>query len=215
VELLDAVEVRVLGSLLEKEIATPEYYPLTTNALVNACNQKSNREPVVSYDEGAVEDALECLRAKRLASTITGAGLRVPKHRQVFSETFNLGRREHAVLCVLMLRGPQTAGEIRERASRLHEFSDTEAVENCIERLMERQPDALVAKLPRLPGTKEPRYAHLLSGSPQFEQPQPVAVEPARPREDRLAALELEVQSLREDFDRIREQFASFRRQFE
>jgi uncharacterized protein len=215
VELLDAVEVRVLGSLLEKEIATPEYYPLTTNALVNACNQKSNRDPLVAYDDGTVEDALECLRAKRLAATVTGAGIRVPKHRQLFSETFNLGRRELAVLCVLMLRGPQTIGEIRERAGRLHEFSDTDAVENCLERLMERQPEPLAARLPRQPGTKEPRYTHLLSGSVQMEQQHQAAAEAPRPREDRLAALELEVKSLREEFDRIREQFAVFRRQFE
>jgi uncharacterized protein len=215
VELLDAVEVRVLGSLLEKEIATPEYYPLTTNALVNACNQKSNRDPVLSYDEGTVEDALDCLRAKKLAATVTGAGIRVPKHRQLFSEALNLGRRELAVLCVLMLRGPQTTGEIRERAGRLHEFSDTEAVENCLERLMDRQPDPLVARLPRQPGTKEPRYAHLLAGAIQMEQPQQTVAEMPRPREDRLAALELEVKLLRREFEQIREQFASFRRQFE
>src|ERR1700694_5027102 len=121
---LDPVEVRVLGALLEKEIATPEYYPLSLNALVNACNQKSNREPVVSYDEDIAETALEGLRAKGLAVRITGADIRVPKHGQRFTEKFNLGRREAALLCVLMLRGPQTVGELRGRSERLHTFDD-------------------------------------------------------------------------------------------
>lgn len=161
---LDAVEVRVLGSLIEKEIATPEYYPLTLNALVNACNQKQNREPVVNFDEDTVDAALESLRQKRLAATVTGAGIRVPKHRELLTEALNLGRRELALICVLMLRGQQTAGELRDRAGRLHEFTDLEEVDSVLERLIERQPDPLVKRLPRQPGTKEPRYAHLLSG---------------------------------------------------
>src|SRR5438105_4089306 len=134
---LDAAEARVLGSLLEKEIATPEYYPLSLNALVNACNQKSNREPVVSYDEDIVEAALEGLRAKGLASRITGADTRVPKHEQRFMEKCNLGRREVAVMCVLMLRGPQTVGELRGRTERLYAFDDLEAVESTLQRLAE------------------------------------------------------------------------------
>ena len=126
---LDAAEARVLGSLLEKEIATPDYYPLSLNALVNACNQKSNREPVVSYDQDTVETALEGLRAKGLAVRMIGGDSRVPKHGQRFTEKFNLGRREAAVLCVLMLRGPQTVGELRGRSERLYQFEDLEGVE--------------------------------------------------------------------------------------
>src|SRR4051812_7096821 len=161
---LDAAEARVLGSLLEKEIATPEYYPLSLNALVNACNQKSNREPVVNFDEDTVEQALERLRDKGLTSRITGRDVRVPKYAHRLSETFNFGRREAAVMCVLMLRGPQTTGELRGRSERLYTFDDLEAVEATLNRLAEWQPEPLVKKLPRQPGFKEGRYAHLLSG---------------------------------------------------
>src|SRR5215475_9824844 len=133
---LSAAAARVLGSLLEKEIATPEYYPLSLNALVNACNQKSNREPVVSYDDDTVEDALERLRAVGLAVRISGES-RVPKHAQRFTEKFNLGRREAAVMCVLMLRGPQTSGELRGRTERLYSFEDLEGVESTLGRLTE------------------------------------------------------------------------------
>ncbi len=208
---LDPAEVRVLGSLIEKEIATPEYYPLTLNALVNACNQKSNRDPLVDFDDGTVDDALDSLRQKRLAATLSGAGMRVPKHRQLFSETLNLGRRELALLCVLMLRGPQTAGELHARTERLHPFTDIEEVESCAQRLMERQPDPLVVRLPVQPGRKEPRYAHLLSGEVSME----AVAEPPRPREDRFAALETEIGELRREVQQLRQQFADFRRQFE
>src|SRR5712692_8441426 len=141
---LHPVEARVLGSLLEKEITTPEYYPLTLNALVNACNQKSNRDPLVSYDEDTVKRALESLRMKGLVLEITGGGNRVPKHGQRFSEALNLGRRELAILCELMLRGPQTSGELRSRTERLHEFTDLTEVESCLKGLMERDPNPLV-----------------------------------------------------------------------
>src|SRR5215469_818461 len=129
--LLDAAQVRVLGALMEKEMATPEYYPLSLNALVNACNQKSNREPVVSYDEATVENALAELRAKGMATRISGES-RVPKHGQRFTETYNLGRREAALMCVLLLRGSQTTGELRGRTQRLHEFEDLEGVESTL-----------------------------------------------------------------------------------
>lgn len=208
---LDAAEVRVLGSLIEKEIATPEYYPLTLNALVNACNQKSSRNPLVDYDEQTVEEALEQLRLKRLVATVSGAGMRVPKHRQLLSEALNLGRRELALLCVLMLRGPQTAGELHARTERLHSFTDIEEVESCAQRLIEWQPGPLVARLPVQPGRKEPRYMHLLSGEVPMEAPAP----PPRQREDRFAALETEIAELRRAVEQIREQFAEFRRQFE
>jgi uncharacterized protein YceH (UPF0502 family) len=211
--LLSAVEVRVLGSLVEKEIATPEYYPLTINALVNACNQKSNRDPVTSYDEETVADAVDSLREKKLAAVITGAGMRVPKHRELLAETLNLGRRELAILCELMVRGPQTVGELRDRAARLHPFTDLEEVESVLRRLAEQEPEPLVVRLPRQPGTKEPRNAHLLSGEPPGG---PVAPPPEAPaREDRLAALEASVQELREEVRGLREQLDRFRAQFE
>src|ERR1035441_8005824 len=136
---LDTAEVRVLGALLEKEISTPEYYPLSLSALVNACNQKSNRDPVVAYDDDTVEDALERLRLKGLTSRITGRDSRVPKHEQRFTEKYNLGRREAAILCVLMLRGWQTPGELRGRSERLHTFDDLDEVESTLGRLTEME----------------------------------------------------------------------------
>jgi uncharacterized protein len=212
--LLDPVEARLLGSLIEKEIATPEYYPLTLNALIAAANQKSNRDPVVGYDEETVAAALDRLRAKGLVAEITGAGLRVPKYRQLFGEALNLGRREIALLCVLMLRGPQTVGELRERAGRLHPFSDLEEVESVLEHLLTGQPDPLVARLPRQPGTKEARFVHLLSGVPP-EPAREAAAPPLSPRPDRLQALETELARLRDEVDSLKEQFARFRAQFE
>lgn len=212
--LLDPVEARLLGSLIEKEIATPEYYPLTLNALIAAANQKSNRDPVVGYDEETVAAALDRLRAKGLVAEITGAGLRVPKYRQLFGEALNLGRREIALLCVLMLRGPQTVGELRERAGRLHPFSDLEEVESVLEHLLTGQPDPLVARLPRQPGTKEARFVHLLSGAPP-EPAREAAAPPLSPRPDRLQALETELARLRDEVDSLKEQFARFRAQFE
>jgi uncharacterized protein YceH (UPF0502 family) len=208
---LNPAEVRVLGALIEKDIATPEYYPLTLNALVNACNQKSNRDPVVDYGEEEVEEALESLRQKKLAATITGAGMRVPKHRHLFSEALNLGRRELAILCELMLRGPQTTGELHNRAARLHPFTGLDEVNACLERLIEWQPDPLVVRLPRQPGTKEPRCAHLLSG----EVSAAPAAAPPRPREDRLEALETAVAELRREVEDLKSQLAEFRRQFD
>ncbi len=159
-ELLDASEVRVLGALLEKEATTPEYYPLSLNALVNACNQKSNRDPVVSYDEDTVYDAVNRLREKKLALTVTGSG-RVNKYSQRISETLNLGRRELAVLCTLMLRGPQTLGEIKDRSERMFAFADLSETETVLEKLADWPGGGLAKKLPRQPGQKEARYAHL------------------------------------------------------
>jgi len=208
---LDETEVRVLGALMEKEIATPEYYPLSLNALVNACNQKSNREPVVSYDEATVDAALAGLRAKGLALRISGPDMRVPKHQHRLSESFNLGRREAAILCVLMLRGPQTAGELRGRTERLYEFDDLEAVDACLTRLMEWQPDPLVARLPRQAGYKETRYAHLLSGEP----PAQLVAQASGVREDPIARLQARVDNLEQEVAELKGQFAEFRKQFE
>jgi uncharacterized protein YceH (UPF0502 family) len=204
---LDGPEARVLGALLEKEIATPEYYPLSLNALVNACNQKSNREPVVSYDEDTVEQALESLRLKGLAVRITGRDSRVPKHGQRFTETFNLGRREAAIICVLLLRGPQTPGELRGRSERLHEFDDLEAVENTLNHLAEL---GMVKKLARLPGSREARFAHLLSGDVEVgEEAAPAAPAPSRGSglEERIAILEQDLAALRSAFDDFRRRF--------
>lgn len=211
---LDAVEVRVLGALIEKEITTPEYYPLSLNALIAACNQKSGRDPVVQYDEETVEAALERLRQKRLAGTITGAGLRVPKHRQRLAEQLNLGRRELALLCVLMLRGPQTPGELRARSASMHAFTDADEVVTCLERMSGQAPP-LVVRLPRQPGAREHRYVHLLSGPPELAAVSPAEPETVHPRPDRLAALEAEVAALRADVDQLKRTFEEFRRQFE
>ena len=182
----------MLGALLEKESTTPEYYPMSLNALVNACNQKSNRHPVVSYDEETVTRALEMLKGKRFAATILGGG-RVAKYAQRFSETLNMGRRELALMCTLMLRGQQTLGELRDRSDRMHHFEDLSEVESCLHHLHER---GMATKLERRPGQKESRYAHLLSG--------PVAAEDfgetesfAGPQGDRLTILEAEVAELR------------------
>jgi hypothetical protein len=205
---LDADEVRVLGSLLEKEVTTPEYYPLSLNALLNACNQKSNRDPVVHFDENTLERALYTLRDKGLTLNITGAGSRVPKFGHRLSEKLNLGRRELAILCELMLRGPQTLGELRTRAERMHPFDDLAEVESVIDHLPE-----LVTKLPRRPGEKEARYAHLLSGVPSGESY--VATSATEPRSDRVTVLEGEVAQLRRELEDLKHQFAGFQKQFE
>jgi uncharacterized protein YceH (UPF0502 family) len=211
---LDPVETRVLGSLVEKEITTPEYYPLTLNALVNACNQKSSREPVVSYDDATVEEALERLREKKLVYVISGAGMRVPKYSHRLGETFNFGRRELALLCVLMLRGPQTVGELRGRTERMHHFDDLEQVEGVLDKLADWNGDRLATRLPTQPGTKEPRYAHLPSGEvPAWSGP--VETAPAHVSGDRIGELEAEVAALREEVESLKRQFADFRRQFE
>jgi uncharacterized protein YceH (UPF0502 family) len=200
---LDAAEVRVLGALLEKEIATPDYYPLSLNALVNACNQKSNREPVVNYDEDTVETALTGLRAIGMAVRITGDS-RVPKHGQRFTEKYNLGRREAAILCVLLLRGPQTTGELRGRTERLHEFDDLESVDGTISRLTEM---GFVTTLPRQAGYKEPRHAHLLSGPVSTTEEVPAAAERGPTDRERIAALETALADLRREFDAFKVKF--------
>lgn len=205
--------MRVLGALLEKESTTPEYYPLSLNALVNACNQKSNRHPVVSYDDDTVSDAIDLLRNRGFAATITG-GSRVSKFAQRFSEKLNLGRRELAVLTTLLLRGPQTVGELRDRSERMHDFVDIEEVEACLQRLGEHPAGPLVTKLPRFPGQKEARYAHLLGGPVETQETGNEA-EPTSAGGGRLAALESEMARLRDEVRDLRDQFAAFRRQFE
>jgi uncharacterized protein YceH (UPF0502 family) len=215
---LTSVEVRVLGSLIEKEITTPEYYPLTLNALTNACNQISNRDPVVSFDDRTVARALEALREKNLAWMVTGIG-RVPKYEQNFGEAYKLAEQEVAVLCVLMLRGPQTVGEIRGRTGRLYEFKELEEVELTLQALMTAQPPFAV-KLPRQPGTKESRYAHLLAGEVQIEEREiATRLEPATlevlKENERLTRIEEELAQVRGDLAELRQQVVEFKKQFE
>src|SRR5579864_893958 len=167
--LLSDVETRVLGSLVEKELTTPEYYPLSLNALVNACNQKSNRDPVTSLDEKAVREALHALDKKGLAGPADNMVSRVAKYEHRLQEAYNFTRHEIAVLAELLLRGPQTPGELRSRADRMHKFDDLGVVHTTLQRLMKRE-QPLVKVLPRQPGTKEARYAHLLSGDVEVPQ---------------------------------------------
>jgi uncharacterized protein len=206
-EILGATEVRVLGALIEKEATTPEYYPLSLNALINACNQKSNRDPVVNYDEDTVHDAVDRLREKKLALTIVGSG-RVDKYSQRMSETLNLGRRELAVLCTLLLRGPQTLGEIRDRSERMFSFADLSETESVLEKLAEWPGGALARKLPRQPGQKEARYAQLLSGEPTVD-----AVEvPAPSSTSKVAQLESDLSQLRSEFNELKKRFDELER---
>jgi uncharacterized protein YceH (UPF0502 family) len=222
--LLNEVEVRVIGSLIEKQVTTPEYYPLTLNALVNACNQLSNREPVVAYDEKTVARALESLREKNLAYVFYGSDSRVPKYKHVMMEIFHLAPPELAVMCVLMLRGPQTIGEIRGRTGRLYEFADLPEVEATLENLLARDDPAMVARLPRMAGQKEARYAHLLAGEVSVvgavaEQPRAPRTEAAvlevRAENEKVSRLEAEVETLRREVAYLREQFEDFKKQFE
>lgn len=190
---LDAVEARVVGALSEKDLATPEYYPMSLNALVNACNQKSNREPAVQYDDATVHSALASLERRGWVQEVFEPGSRVTRYRHCLAERLELRRSEQAVLTVLLLRGPQTAGELRTRTERLYEFSDLDAVQTALRRLAERTPMPLVRRLPRQPGMKENRWSHLLCGEPEMALP---AVEPPAPREDRIGDLEARVAAL-------------------
>jgi len=195
---LNAVEVRVLGALIEKENTTPEYYPMSLNALVAACNQKSNRWPVSEYTDDDVLAAIDGLRPRGFAATIIG-GSRVTKFAQRFTEKLNLGRRETAIMCVLMLRGPQTIGEIKGRTERMYGFADLEEVDTVLHKMIDQPEDALVQKLAHAPGTKEPRFAQTLGGPVEFATAPPHA-----PAQDRLALLEAEVGRLRDELAELR-----------
>ncbi|HEY3840130.1 MAG TPA: YceH family protein [Bryobacteraceae bacterium] len=213
--LLDSEEVRVLGALIEKETTTPEYYPMSLNALVNACNQKSNRHPVVNYDEEIVLQAVDRLRDKKMAAVIVGGG-RVNKYAQRFSELLNLGRRETALMCTLLLRGPQTLGELSGRSERMHAFEDLDEVDRTLDRMASHEAGKLVTKLARVPGQKESRYAQLLSGEPPEEELAAVSA-PASSTPvaaDRISALENEVAALRSEVEELRRQLEAFQRQF-
>lgn len=204
--ILHPVETRVLGALIEKDLATPDYYPLSLNALTNACNQKTNREPVTAYEDADVRASLESLRELRLVAFVTEAGSRVEKYRHRMSELYNLSGGELAILAVLFLRGPQTMAELRERTGRLHAFTDNDAVQHALNKLAAREPDPFVRLLPKVPGTKEPRWAHLFSGEPQMPDTA-VAPAAASPLAERVAALEEELRQLRAEFDRFKSQF--------
>jgi len=210
-------ETRVLGCLIEKQITTPEYYPLTLNGLINACNQKSNRDPVVTYEEMTVLRALDALREKKLARMVSMAESRVAKYRQVFTDTANLTEQGLGLLCVLMLRGPQTVGELRTRTERLCPFSNLEEVEKALQQLIEREPEPLVALLPRQVGFKEPRYAQLLGGELSGEALTDFAAPPPgrSSATDRVALLEAEIESLRQNLLDLQQQFREFKKQFE
>ena len=214
--MLTDIETRVLGSLIEKQVTTPEYYPLTLNALTLACNQKNNRYPVTSYSEHQVADALESLREKSLTYVFYGSTSRVPKYKHVMPEVMHLNHAETALMCVLMLRGAQTIGELRGSASRLHEFSSLEEVEETLNGLISREPEPLVARLPRQPGQKEGRFAHLLSGEIDVEA---LSVElertPRRSGSEHVERLEQKVDALTVEVEKLKERFEEFRKQFD
>jgi len=197
------VELRTLGALIEKESTTPEYYPLTLNALLAACNQKSNRWPVSEYDETDIREALEGLRSRGFAAEITG-GSRVAKYAQRFTEKLNLGRRETAILCVLTLRGQQTLGEIKGRTERMYAFSDLDEVEMVLHKLSERAEGPLVQKLAPAPGMKEPRYAQTLAGTVEQSTASAPPTASSHSASDRIAALENEVSLLRNEVAELR-----------
>src|SRR5213075_1514028 len=203
---LTDIEVRVLGSLIEKDITTPDYYPLSLNALVNACNQKNNRDPLMTLDEDSVRQALSSLQERRMAGPAGGADSRVAKYEHRLQEVFNFDRRETAIVCVLLLRGPQTPGELRGRTDRMYRFEALDDVQATLQKLMDRQPP-LVRVLPRQPGTKESRYVHLFAGT-DFEQTMPAHDEPLpRPAsDDRVTKLELEMSSLKREVSEIKAQ---------
>jgi uncharacterized protein len=224
--ILNDAEARVLAALVEKEITTPNYYPLSLNALANACNQKSNREPVMSLDEDTIRRALHSLDEQCLVRAVTAADSRVTKYEHRFQEAFNFTRPETAIICQLLLRGPQTPGELRSRAERMHHFDDLSVVQSTLQRLMTRDP-ALVKALPRQPGTKEVRYAHLLAGdveggSVTVASPAPpplAAATVSRPSgsisDERIARLEEEIANVRAELADVRQQLAAFQKQFQ
>jgi len=215
---LSPVEARILGCLMEKERTVPENYPLSLNSLVAACNQTTSREPVTAYDQGTIEEGIGGLREKKLLTVVFGGGSRVQKYRHNLPEYFNLDRRDAAILCVLLLRGPQTAGELRSRTERLFHFATPEELEGCLQGL-ERGDSPLIKLLPQQPGQKERRYVQLFSAEPEggwqtasFEAPPAARL----PRDDsRLEALEAEVTALREEMAELKTQFADFKKQFE
>lgn len=210
--ILDAAEVRVLGALVEKELSTPDYYPMTVNALTAACNQKTNRSPVVSFSDEDVERVLDALQRKRLVGTASGAYSRAARYRHALAEVYALDVPELAVLASLMLRGPETVGELRGRTTRMYAFDDLDTVEATLAGLAAREAP-LVTRMPRRPGQKEERYAHLFAGEPEAEAEE--LTPGPYPGDERLEALEAEVAALREQLAALSSAFKAFRQQFE
>ena len=211
------IEARIIGSLVEKQLTTPEYYPLTLNALVNACNQKNNREPVMSLDEATVSNALEHLRDRNLVYVYYGSTSRVPKYKHMLPTYYELEPGEVAIMAVLMLRGPQTLGELRERTARMHEFSGLDEVQQTLNSLTTRE-DALVLRLERLAGQKDARFAHLLNGPIDLEAlaaEHPTRIASAASANDRITQLEADVTRLTTELRDLSNTFAEFRKQFE
>lgn len=217
---LNEYELRVIGTLVEKQIATPDYYPMTLNALVNACNQKNHRDPVVSYDEATVVRALDSLREKKLAYTFHGSDSRVPKYGHLFSKAYELNEAETAIMAVLVLRGPQTPGELRSRTAHLHNFENLPEVETTIQNLSLRE-RPLAVKLPRQSGSRESRFAHLLGGDINVEElatameKSDAQVSSSRAGNERVVRLEEEVTALRQELTELKQRFAEFKKQFE
>jgi len=217
---LNEYELRVLGTLIEKQIATPDYYPLSLNALTNGSNQKSHRDPVVSYDESSVARAIDGLKEKKLVYVFHGSEARVPKYGQIFAKAFELNEAEVALICVLILRGPQTPGELRSRTSHLYHFEQLSDVENTLQGLATR-PQPLIVRLARLPGARESRYAHLIGGTVSTDDlPTPAKTEPSSPQaappdEARVAGLAEELKSLRRELDELKQEFTRFKSQFD
>lgn len=209
---LSPLEQRVLGSLIEKDMATPDYYPMSVNALMTACNQKTSREPVTDYDEDTVRDGLRALEDRELAEPRYDS--RVPKYAHRASFAMNLNNRELALVCVLLLRGPQTLNELRDRTQRMYAFDDLDAVENSLRRLSERE-TPLAVFLGRLPGQREPRWMHLLGGPVDVSQLQESAAAPAQGRSPRVEDLEIRVNQLEAELQELREQFTAFRKSLE
>ena len=217
--ILNEVEIRVLGCLIEKQITLPDYYPLSLNALTNACNQKSSRNPVVSYDEQTVMRALDSLREKNLVWSFKGVDSRVLKYGHIFEKAFEVSQKEMVVMCLLMLRGEQTPGEIRSRAASLYNFDSLDEVEAALQSLLDHDGNPLIVKLPRQAGTKESRYAHLLAGdvTVDYEEAAPRESTTSRVRvdEERVTKLEEEVTNLRRELSDLQQQFLDFKKQFE
>ena len=216
---LNEYELRALGAIVEKQIATPDYYPMTLNALVNACNQKNHRDPVVSYDETIVARALETLREKNLAYVFHGSEARAPKYGHLFPKMFDLSEAEIPLMCVLILRGPQTPGELRSRTQHLRGFESLAEVETLLQGLSLRE-EPLVVKLPRQPGSRESRFAHLLGGPVEMEQNEVApraspSVQLAQAENEKITKLEEEVASLRQELSELKQRFADFKKQFE
>jgi len=211
---LTETEARIVGSLIEKQLTTPEYYPLTLNALVAACNQKTNREPVTNYDEQTVTGALDDLRDKNIVYVFYGSTSRVPKYKHILPDVLELEPSETAVMCVLMLRGPQTIGELRERTGRLYDFRDLNDVNETLESLIKRE-EPLITRLERAPGQKEARYAHLLCGEVTSYTPPERASRGSAANDERVEKLEQEIESLKTELSAFRQEFEDFKKQFE